>query len=143
MGFYSKLPPHQRIQKNLNYTIFTERELDIIALISEGWGVKKSAIMLDISHRTVETHIKNVMQKIGCNSRDGIIQYIESSGVKSSFRSRYYEIVNASLYALFLRKLEAYIKDNRVYAEFEIIAQNESLANQILCDMKKAGFSHC
>ena len=59
---------------------FTAREVDIIACIINNRGNKKIASLLSISHRTVETHIRSMVQKIGYGSRDQLIDLANKSG---------------------------------------------------------------
>ncbi len=68
---------------------FTLREIDITACIVNGNNVKKTASMLSISHRTVETHIFNIMKRSGCNSREHLIEFIKKSE-KLEFIKKYY-----------------------------------------------------
>lgn len=46
----------------------TERELEILALLCEGLSPKEIAHKIYLSPRTVETHKKNIMQKMDVNS---------------------------------------------------------------------------
>ena len=71
---------------------FTQREIDTISCLINGRASKKTSNFLNISPRTVETHIRNIMNKIECHSRDGIIDFIENSGKHSHFK-QYYEIL--------------------------------------------------
>ncbi len=56
--------------------IFTRREIDIMSCLLNNRGNKKIGILLNISHKTVEAHNRNITQKIGCNSRDCVRDYI-------------------------------------------------------------------
>lgn len=88
--FYSS---HLEIVKGIK---LTQREIDVIACIMNGRASKKISILLDISPRTVETHIRNVMGKLECHSREEIIDFIENSGSYSSFK-HYYDLLLAYL----------------------------------------------
>ena len=74
---------------------FTTREIDIIACVLSGWVAHKSIAAFlttpsqTISPRTVETHLRNIMRKIGCLSQSGIIDYIEKSAKRSVVQSHY------------------------------------------------------
>ena len=46
----------------------TERELEVLALLCEGLSPKEIATKIYLSPRTVETHKKNIMQKMEVNS---------------------------------------------------------------------------
>lgn len=63
----------------INGIKFTHREIDIIAFLICGRAVKKIASFFSIAPKTVENHTHNVMLKLGCNSREGIIDFIEKS----------------------------------------------------------------
>lgn len=47
----------------------TNRELEIITLISEGYRNKEIAYKLKISTRTAETHIRRIYIKMGARNR--------------------------------------------------------------------------
>lgn len=59
---------------------FTTREIEIIAFILSGRSGKKTASFLSISPKTVENYTHNIKEKLKCNSREGIIDFIEKSG---------------------------------------------------------------
>jgi DNA-binding CsgD family transcriptional regulator len=58
---------------------FSNRELDILACLLGRMQTKKIASYLSLSPSTVETHVRNLMTKIGYNSRKEIIAFIEQS----------------------------------------------------------------
>jgi len=68
---------------------FTNREIDIVACILSGKASKVIASLLSIAPKTVEAHTRNIMLKLECNSREGIIEFIEKSG-KLSLIQKYY-----------------------------------------------------
>lgn len=51
------------------------REIEIIALISDGFSNKQIADKLFLSTHTVMTHRKNIMNKLGVNNTAGIVMY--------------------------------------------------------------------
>lgn len=53
----------------------TEREIEIIALIAEGFSNKQIAEILFLSTHTVNTHRKNIMNKLGINNSAGLIMF--------------------------------------------------------------------
>ncbi|OJW46804.1 MAG: hypothetical protein BGO67_11650 [Alphaproteobacteria bacterium 41-28] len=63
----------------INGVKFTRREIDIIAFLVSGRSAKKISSFLSISPKTVDFHTHNIMQKLGCNSRESIIDFIEKS----------------------------------------------------------------
>lgn len=81
----------------------TSREMDIIACVLSGRTSKTIASFLSISPKTVETHIRSIMLKLECNSRDGIVNFIEKSGQLPFVKNRYQELL---IKADFLKKLD-------------------------------------
>lgn len=77
----------------INDLKFTHRETDVLACILHNRGEKKIASVLSISPRTVSVHVYNVMNKLGCNTKDQIIDFIESSGKLSFFREYYLHLL--------------------------------------------------
>ena len=56
----------------------TAREMEISRLISEGMQTKQIAAKLFISERTVETHVTNIMNKLGLSSRLQVARWVAS-----------------------------------------------------------------
>jgi DNA-binding NarL/FixJ family response regulator len=48
---------------------FSNRELEVLKLMSKGITIKEMALGLIISESTVKTHIQNIFQKLGVNNR--------------------------------------------------------------------------
>lgn len=55
--------------------VLTDREIEIIEFIADGLCSKKIAKELYISVRTVETHRKNIKQKLGYNNFYSVLSY--------------------------------------------------------------------
>ena len=53
----------------------TEREIEIIKYIAEGFSNKQIADKLNLSTHTVNTHRKNIMNKLDVNNTAGIVMY--------------------------------------------------------------------
>lgn len=81
---------------------FTQREVDVISCITHGRGSKKIGDLLDISPKTAEAHVRNIMMKIDCNSRERIIDFVERSQ-ELQLVSRHYFILLK--YRIFLKQL--------------------------------------
>jgi DNA-binding NarL/FixJ family response regulator len=58
----------------------TQREKEILGLLSKEYTNEKIAASLNISYRTVETHRKNMMQKTGASNLAGLLRYAYSNG---------------------------------------------------------------
>ncbi len=83
---------------------FTSREIDVLACLVSGKSARSSASLLDISPKTVEFHLRNIMIKLECNSQEKVIDIIE--------KSEQYEILKRHYLTLLFPKKET--KDNPV-----------------------------
>jgi DNA-binding NarL/FixJ family response regulator len=61
----------------------TERELEILKLISEEFSTVQIAEKLQISPRTVETHRKNIFEKTEAKTIVGLVKYAYEAGIIS------------------------------------------------------------
>lgn len=77
------LRPDEKRANNALLAELTEREIEIIKLISEGYSNKQIGDELFISHRTVDTHRTNLMGKIGVHNVAGIVRFAITSGLIS------------------------------------------------------------
>lgn len=56
----------------------SRREIEILALIADGYTNRQSADELYISIRTVESHRSNIMGKLGIDNRRDLVNYYRS-----------------------------------------------------------------
>jgi len=66
-----------------NDNILSNREAEIIKLIAEGLSQKNIAEQLFISARTVETHKKNILEKLNLKSTIDLVKYAILNGIIS------------------------------------------------------------
>jgi two-component system nitrate/nitrite response regulator NarL len=59
----------------------TEREVEVLKLIAEGMSNKEVGDQLFISHRTVDTHRTNLMQKLDCHNIAGLVRIAIQEGL--------------------------------------------------------------
>jgi DNA-binding NarL/FixJ family response regulator len=59
---------------NLNH-VLSEREMEVLKLISKGLSYKEIADQLFISSRTVESHKNNMMVKLNVKNKNELIRY--------------------------------------------------------------------
>ena len=76
-GGGKNLPP---IPKVLSQKILTDREIEVMALIVQGYINKQIADKLSISLATVVTHRKNIMDKLGVKSVSALTIYAVTHG---------------------------------------------------------------
>lgn len=61
----------------------SKRELEILELISQGYSDKEIAYNLQISARTVQTHVTRIVIKLGARNRpNAVANYIRQYYVK-------------------------------------------------------------
>ncbi len=89
---------------------FTPREVDVISCVLSGKGEKAIAVILSISSRGVESHTRNIRQKIGCTGRDGIIEFVEKMHKTDHFRHLYQYLLTQSNFIKVLKKIASVIK---------------------------------
>jgi len=68
-------------------TRLTPREKDIAALVGQGLSNKQIAAKLVVSQRTAESHILNILNKLGFNSRTQIASWATTNEVLGSTKS--------------------------------------------------------
>lgn len=69
IGQLEILPKNGRIKKHLQRAGLTKRQLEVLSLIASGLTNREIADKLVLSPRTVEMHVANVLNKLGCANR--------------------------------------------------------------------------
>jgi len=59
----------------------TSREREVLQLIAEGMTTKQVAAHLNLNVKTIETHRRQVMEKIGADSVAGLVRYALREGI--------------------------------------------------------------
>jgi DNA-binding NarL/FixJ family response regulator len=62
----------------------TARQREILQLIAEGKTTKDIAVVLHLSVKTVETHRKDLMERLGIRDVPGLVRYAIRSGIITS-----------------------------------------------------------
>ncbi len=62
----------------------SERELEILKLVAEGYSNKEIGDKLFISHRTVDTHRTNLMKKLEIHNTAGLVRFALNNGLTKS-----------------------------------------------------------
>ncbi len=87
----------------INGVYFTRREVEVMACLLSARRTSKIASFLSISPKTVVNHIRNIMLKVECNSREDIIDFLERSYKTPLLRKHY---SNLLIYAAFEKNLK-------------------------------------
>src|SRR3990167_10468766 len=90
---------------SINGIQFTRREIDVIACLLNARGTSKIASFLSIALRTVMTHMRNIMRKIDCNSRENIIDFFERSDAVGFLREYYASLVTEVAFKKTLKEI--------------------------------------
>ena len=63
------------------YTVLSAREREVLQLVAEGKNTKDIASRLNVSVKTVETHRKQVMDKLGLHTIAELTKYAIREGL--------------------------------------------------------------
>ena len=64
-----------------NPATLTKRERDVVVMVAQGHSSKEIAATLNISAKTVESHRRNIMHKLGLKSVAELVRYAMRSGL--------------------------------------------------------------
>jgi DNA-binding CsgD family transcriptional regulator len=98
----------------INNFRFTNREIDILASLLGGKSSKKIASLLSISPKTAEIHLRNIMLRIGCNSREALIEFTEKSDKFLLIKEYYSFLLIKTTFESELKKFLPSAKKNNV-----------------------------
>ena len=68
-------PPPSQGYSSQGYSLLSDRELDIVELVAVGLTNEKIADQLDISKRTVDNHISNILNKTSTHNRVELVRW--------------------------------------------------------------------
>lgn len=123
---------------------FTRREIDVMACLLSARKTSKIAYFLSVDPRTVETHIRNITLKLECNTREGIIDFLETSNKVPFLRAHYSSLQNK---VAFEKSLKEIAKLNLVECIIRILTNEEndscqtSLVSLLKAHLRLAGFT--
>jgi DNA-binding NarL/FixJ family response regulator len=61
--------------------LLTARQREILQLVAEGKSTKEIAVELNVSIKTVETHRKELMDRLGIHDVPGLVRYAIRAGI--------------------------------------------------------------
>lgn len=71
--------------KTFDYEYLTQRELDVLKYVIQGYTAKKIAIVLALSYRTVEAYIVTLKLKLRCATKGELIEVSIKTGLYKYF----------------------------------------------------------
>jgi len=75
---------HRSLKDDLTvFSILTDREREVLQLLSEGQTTKRIASLLKVSVKTIETHRQHIMDKLDIRSIAGLTKYALREGLTS------------------------------------------------------------
>ena len=77
-----------RITEEGAQDILTARQREILQLIAESLGTKEIAFRLGVSTKTVETHRRELMQRLNIHDVPGLVRYAIRNGIVSVHETR-------------------------------------------------------
>lgn len=92
------------------YHKLSKREIDIISCLLSGKSSKSMGIILNISKNTVETHVRNIMIKMSCHSKEYIINSVEQSSRLNQIKTHYFNLLKYFEYIQQLKTISRLIK---------------------------------
>jgi tetratricopeptide (TPR) repeat protein/DNA-binding CsgD family transcriptional regulator len=131
--------------KIINGVNFTPREIDVIACLLSGKGSKTIAQFLSIEEKTVETHKYNVLRKLECNTKEGIIHFVEKSDKFSALKNHYVSLLCDAIFEKYLKQILGLKKSDEVFCVliYEKTYSDIDFVNQLLKHLKLAGIKTC
>ena len=121
---------------------FTPREIDIIACLVYGLADSIPSF-LSISLKTMETHIHNIMLKLECNSREGIIDFIEQSEKLPFVKTHYQSLVIDVLFENSLKEIATVTQQQSIsctlWYEANASAQHMATIHKLIKHIKISG----
>ena len=74
-------PGHSNAPTRRGVAALTGREREVLRLIADGYSSKEIAALLGVSHKTVETHRTNLMDKVGIRKVTGLVRLAIRDGL--------------------------------------------------------------
>ncbi|AIL13688.1 hypothetical protein IM40_09675 (plasmid) [Candidatus Paracaedimonas acanthamoebae] len=115
---------------------FTSRELDIIACLMCGRATKTIASFLSIAPKTIETHIRNILLKVGGSTRENIIDFIERAGKGSLLRKHYQFLLLQAGFKKSLKEISALMRQEPPISCVVYDAEGNKVIDHLIKDLQ-------
>lgn len=89
----------------LSGMVFSKREVEVLSFICSGRPHKVVAEALNLSVRTVETHVRNIVGKSGLGSMDRLIEHLTKSGDVHLLKKVYVHVLYMNDFNDFIKSL--------------------------------------
>jgi len=83
MKYYNNMERSYTSDMSISNIKFTEREQDCVFYLLRGYTMKMTSKALNISPRTVESHLEQIKYKIKVKNKAAIIEYFLAQGMLS------------------------------------------------------------
>ncbi|HQS84306.1 MAG TPA: tetratricopeptide repeat protein [Alphaproteobacteria bacterium] len=126
----------------INDVKFTRREIDILAFFVSGRSAKKAASFFSIAPKTIENHTHNIMLKLGCNSRETIIDFIEKSDRLPALRKFYTALLAQRKFEDALKDMIPKIQNQKISCDIFFWKEDNRqtfLLHHLIVSLKKIG----
>ncbi|GAA1985738.1 response regulator transcription factor [Nocardiopsis rhodophaea] len=81
LGEYRRLAAAPRPAADSEAPRLTPRETEVLRLVAKGLGYKQIAARLSVSHRTVQNHVQNTLNKLQLHNRVELVRYAIDQGL--------------------------------------------------------------
>ena len=112
----------------------TERELDVLACLMSNTSSKKISSILEIKHKTVETHIFNIMQKLDKHSRISVVDFVKQAPVHHHLLERNHHLTMNFDFKEMLLKIKQRVPCEGVSCKID--CQDDHVKTKIEKDLK-------
>lgn len=84
LGEYQRLSDQVAVPTDTQAPALTPRETEILRFVAKGLSYKQIASRLTVSHRTVQNHVQNTLNKLQLHNRVELTRYAIAAGLESA-----------------------------------------------------------
>ncbi|HET7475351.1 MAG TPA: response regulator transcription factor [Dermatophilaceae bacterium] len=81
LGEFRRLAAHPEVTRGAQVPELTDRETEVLRLVATGMSYKQIATHLFISHRTVQNHVQNTLNKLQLHNRIELVRFAIAKGL--------------------------------------------------------------
>ena len=83
LGEFRRLSAEPRRKDGIEAPELTSREIEVLKLVATGMSYKQIGVHLFISHRTVQNHVQNTLNKLQLHNRVELVRFAIARGLDS------------------------------------------------------------